>query len=72
MIRDALDRVADPEGDVLAQLETGGLLAPKPDDPTLPQGEAARTFLDEYEAWLSRQTEDVRLSEAVSEDRGPR
>jgi hypothetical protein len=72
VIRDALDRLADPEDDLLAQLEADGLLAPRPDDPTLPKGEAAAAFLEDYERWLESHSRDVGLAEAVLEDRGPR
>ncbi|MBI3972532.1 MAG: CopG family transcriptional regulator [Chloroflexi bacterium] len=72
IIREALDNLPDPEGDLLERLAADGLLAPKPDFPHLPHGEAARRFLEDYEAWLDAHPRDLRLSEAVLEDRGPR
>src|SRR5438067_1026629 len=67
IIREALDRLPDPDGDVIEQLRAEGLLAPKPEFPDLPRGAAARAELDEFEAWLDANPEDLRLSEAVLE-----
>ena len=72
IIREALDRLPDPEGDALDQLRAQGLLAPKPDFPGLPRGAAARAEMERFERWLDEHPEDLRLSEAVLEDRGPR
>ena len=72
IIRQALDQLPDPEGGVVESLRAEGLLAPKPDFPDQPQGAAAQAELEEFERWLDEHPEDVRLSEAVLEDRGPR
>jgi hypothetical protein len=38
VIREAIDRLPDPEGDFVARLEAAGLLVPKRDSPDLPRG----------------------------------
>src|SRR6202158_4839754 len=68
VIRDALDRLPDPDGDVAAQLAAAGLLVPKEDDPDAPHGAAARALEVEMEAWLHARPTSIGLSEAVLED----
>jgi len=70
VIRDALDRLPDPDGALLSRLRSGGLLAPKPRFADLPRGAAARAEREELDAWLDRARDDLRLSEAVLDDRG--
>jgi hypothetical protein len=72
VVREALARLPGVEDDALAQLEADGLLAPSEVDPDLPQGDAARAFLEAYQRWLDRHPRSTRLSEAILEDRGPR
>ena len=72
VIREALNRLPDPERDVLGPLEAAGLLAPKPDFRDLPKGAAAQRCREEFEAWLDASPQDYRLTEAIDEDRGPR
>ncbi len=77
IIREALDRLVEPQDDALAQLEAEGLLVSVDVDPKLPRGKAAKTFRAEFERWLdsvsaSDVERNLRLSEAVLEDRGPR
>src|ERR671923_380930 len=72
LIREALERLPDPEGNVIEQLRAEGIIAPKPDFPDLPRGAAAKAEREELEAWLEANPENLRLSEAVDEDRGPR
>lgn len=72
VIRDALDRLPDPDGDVVAQLVVAGLLVPKEDDPDAPRGAAARALEVETEAWLHARPTSIGLSEAVLEDRSGR
>jgi len=77
VMREALDRLTDPEEDALAQLEADGLLVSVDLDPTLPRGKAAKALREDFERWLDSKSEldiarNLRLSEAVLEDRGPR
>ena len=73
VIREALDRLPDPEDDVIAQLEADGLLARLPDDPSLPRGAALRQLEREVECWLeTTPAGDLRLTEAVLENREDR
>jgi hypothetical protein len=74
IIREALDQLPEPDSDeaLIAQLQAEGLLAPTPSFPDLPQGEAARAEAAAFEAWLDENPQDLRLTEAVLEDRGPR
>src|SRR5919108_5564372 len=69
IIREALDRLPDPDGDVIEQLRAEGILIPKPDFPDLPRGAAALREMEEFERWLDENPEDLRLTEAVLEDR---
>ena len=57
---------------MVESLRAAGLLAPKPDFSDLPPGAAGQAELEELERWLDERLGDVRLSEAVLEDRGPR
>ena len=72
IIREAVDRLPDPDGDFIEQLRAEGLIAPKPVFPDLPRGKAAERERKKLEAWIARDIRDLRLSEAVDEDRGPR
>jgi hypothetical protein len=69
IIRDALDRLPDPDRGVVEQLAAAGLLMPKGDDHDAPRGAAARTLEAEVEAWLDARPTSLGLSEAVLEDR---
>ena len=69
VVRDALDRLPDPGGNVRDQLMAAGLLAPKPpmDDPlTDAELEALEAEVD---AWLDQLPEPLGLAEAVIADR---
>jgi hypothetical protein len=72
VIREAVDRLPDPEGSVVEQLAAAGLLVPKPDDPDLPRGAEARALEEEFEAWLDSLPTPLGLSEALEEDRNGR
>jgi hypothetical protein len=72
VIRDALDRVPDPDRGVGEKLAAAGLLAPKGDDPDLPRGAAVRALEMQVDAWLDRRTSELGLAEAVLEDRSSR
>jgi hypothetical protein len=73
VIREAIERLPDEDGDLVAQLEGDGLLAHLPDDPSLPRGAALRQLDQELETWLAAHPEeDLRLSEAVLQDRQDR
>jgi hypothetical protein len=69
VIRDALDQLPDPDLGIDEQLSAAGLLAPKPDDPTAPIGNAARAIEAEVDAWLATHPAGLGFSEAVLEDR---
>lgn len=72
VIRDALDRLPDPDRGLEEQLAAAGLLVPKGDDPDAPRGAAARALEVEVEAWLASRPTRLGLSEAVLEDRSGR
>ncbi len=72
VIRDALDRLPDPDRGVEEQLAAAGLLAPKGDDPDVPRGAAVRALEMQVEAWLDRRRGELGLAEAVLEDRSGR
>jgi hypothetical protein len=72
IIREALDRLSDPDRSVEEQLAATGLLVPKRDDPAAPRGPAARTLEAEVEAWLAARPTSLGLSEAILEDRSGR
>ena len=73
VMRTALDRLAEPKGDLETQirdrLRSAGLLVEAPDDPDLPSGAEADAFEAEMEQWLNAQTEPLGLAQAVLEDR---
>ncbi|MGH2354212.1 MAG: CopG family transcriptional regulator [Chloroflexota bacterium] len=69
VIRDAVDHLPDPEGGLVERLAAAGLLAPKPDDPTLPRGQEAEALEAEYEAWLTTRSEPLGLTEALLAER---
>lgn len=72
IIREALDRLPDPDRGVQEQLAAAGLLAPKGDDPDAPHGAAARALEVQVEAWLDRRAGKLGLTEAVLDDRSGR
>ena len=72
IIREALDRLPDPDRSAEEQLAATGLLVPKRDDPAAPRGPAARTLEAEVEAWLAARPTSLGLSEAILEDRSGR
>src|SRR6266545_2056507 len=72
IIREAVEHLPDPDGDWIEHLRADGLIAPKPHFPDLPRGAAAERERRTFEAWLGAHPQDLRLSEAVDEDRGPR
>ncbi len=72
IIREALDRLPDPDRSVQEQLAAAGLLAPKRDDPDAPRGAAARGLEAEVDAWLAARSGGLDLSDAVLEDRAGR
>ena len=72
IIRDALDRLPDPEGDIVARLAAAGMLAPKPADPSLPRGAELRALEKEVETWLVARGKGLGLSEALAGERADR
>ncbi|MBI3973012.1 MAG: CopG family transcriptional regulator [Chloroflexi bacterium] len=72
LIREALDLLPDPEGDAIQRLVAAGILVPKGDDPSVPQGEALEALEAEVEAWLDALPESLGLSEAILADRAAR
>jgi hypothetical protein len=72
VIREALDRLPDPEAAITEQLAAAGLLAPKGDDPDAVRGAAARALEAQVEAWLDRRPGELGLSDAVLQDRSSR
>jgi hypothetical protein len=74
IIREALDQLPEPHSDeaLIAELQAEGLLAPKPSFPHLPQGAEAEAERAAFEAWLDENPQDLKLVEAVLEDRRPR
>jgi hypothetical protein len=69
VIRDALDRLPDPEGSVVEQLAAAGLLAPKPPLDEVLSDEELRALEAEVDAWLDQLPEPLNLAEAVLADR---
>ena len=74
IIRQALDRLPDPEtDDPVAILEAAGLLVPKPEPGP---DDVSDQELEELEAWQDRwqetRTEPIGLSEAIRKDRDKR
>jgi hypothetical protein len=69
VIREAIDRLPDPEGDFVARLEAAGLLVPKRDSPDLPRGAELEKLDAEFDAWLASRTEPLGLSEALLAER---
>lgn len=72
VIRDALDRLPDPNGSVAEQLSAAGLLVPAGDGADAPVGAELRALEVEVEAWLDAHPAGLGLSEAVDEDRSGR
>ena len=74
VIREALDRLPDPESDdAVAILEAAGLLAPKPEPgPDDISDEELAELEAKHEAWLATRTEPIGLSEALRQDRDKR
>ncbi len=72
IIREALDRLPDPDRSIQEQLAAAGLLAQKGDDPDAPRGAAAKVLEAEVDAWLETRSGGLGLSDAVLEDRAGR
>ena len=72
VIRDALNRLPDPDQGIADRLAAAGLLVPNDSDLDLPRGPAAETLEAEVNAWLARRSTGLSLSEAVAEDRSGR
>ncbi|HEV2122843.1 MAG TPA: CopG family transcriptional regulator [Chloroflexota bacterium] len=64
LIREAIDQLPDPEGDVVQQLAAAGLLAAKPKQP-----DEAAELEAWFEEWIQSHAEGLRFSDAVQEDR---
>ena len=69
VIRDAVDRLPDPEEDWVERLTAAGVLEPRPEMPGLPSGAEARALEAEVQAWLDGLSEPLGLSEALLEER---
>jgi hypothetical protein len=74
IIREALDNLPEPDSDeeFIARLRADGLLAPKPALPHRPSRQEWEKQRRKFDAWLDANPEDLKLSEAVLENRGPR
>ena len=72
VIRDALDRVPDPDGSALDRLAAAGLLAPQPPLVDELTDDKLRELEAEHEAWLDSLSEPLDLAEAVLADRDGR
>ena len=69
LIRDAVDRLPDPELSVAERLRAAGLLATIPHNDDTPTAEELRALEAEHEAWLATLTEPLGLTEAVLAER---
>ncbi len=72
LIREAVERLPDPDGDVIAELEAAGLISPPPVFDDLPTGEEAERLMAELDAYIANDTTDYRMTEALQEDRADR
>jgi hypothetical protein len=72
VIRDALDRVPDPEGNVVEQLAAAGLIEPQTDDTDVPTVAELRALEAELDEWLDSLPAPLQLAEAVIDDRAGR
>src|SRR5688572_22136091 len=76
IIREALDRLPDPESDdIVARLEAAGLLVPKP-EPGLPtedeEGKSSEELWAEWDTLLANRNQPLGLVEALRKDRDSR
>jgi hypothetical protein len=69
VLRKAIDRIPDAEGEFLERLEAAGLLAPPPDDEDLDESESLEEMERAYEEYLQSRSEPIGLLDAVLEDR---
>ena len=69
LIRDAVDQLPDPEGDVTARLQAAGLLAVLPYDENTPTPEELEALEAELDEWLDSLPEPLGLSEAILAER---
>ena len=69
VIRDAVDRLPDPEGDLVQRLRAAGLLATVRVGDDVPTGEDLAELEAEVEAWLDGLTEPLGLTEAILAER---
>jgi hypothetical protein len=72
VMREALDRLPDPSGDPVAQLEFAGLLAPPAEDIDAPVGAELRALEADLDAWLAARAEPLELTEVVLDERAGR
>lgn len=69
VIRQAIDRLPDPERSVEEQLQAAGVLAPPPTDPDMPAGLEEAEIEREFEKWVAGAGQPLGLTEAVLEGR---
>ena len=69
IVREALDRLPDPDGDVVAQLEAAGLIIPRQHDPNALTPEELEQLDAEFYAWLDGHPETIGLLDALQQDR---
>lgn len=69
VIRDAVDRLPDPEGSVVERLRAAGLLATMHFDDDVPTGDELTALEAELDAWLYAQPGPIGLTEAVLAER---
>ena len=69
IMRSALERLPDPDGDAIERLRAAGLLLAPRGDPDLPADEDLDALERELENFLADEETPLPLSEAVLEDR---
>jgi hypothetical protein len=69
LIREVVDQLPGPEGDVLERLVAAGVLVPRQGPPEAPSGPALKALEAWFKRWLGDLLAGLRLSDAVLADR---
>jgi hypothetical protein len=69
LIREAVDQLPDPEGDLLERLVAAGVLVPRQARLEAPSGPALKALEAWFKRWLGDHPAGLRLSDAVLADR---
>jgi hypothetical protein len=69
VIREAVERLPEPEDEAVAKLRAAGLLLPRPDFPDLPSGAELEALRAEVDAWLDEFPNGLHLAEEVIAER---